>query len=319
MISLIGRKKLVNSDEMLNKKNVTINYAGIGVTLTPQGQLDLSNDSLCLDIEVKNRLYDNFLEGEGCFVLRLAFESDKQMFSPMVSFLKEEALEFLKQLCDNSLQSLEVFDEIAPKVSYVEKRLEKLPPFSGAEYMNTNILLRIWLHMFIYLQNELIQQKLSLEEYLQKNHSRYHLVGRVYFNLAEHKKDENRPFAFMATYTNQVGQNTVDVQHKPLSKALQEYASADDKEKLLDLLRPIHLASDECEWLEKMVESGNIYRPIKWHANQAFSFLRDTQKLEAAGIVIRMPSNWQMKRASRAQIKIKIGSDTPAYVGAGAL
>ena len=49
-----------------------------------------------------------------------------------------------------------------------------------------------------------LQSKLSVQEFLKRRHPAWNLVGRVHFNLAENRKDEDAPFAFLATYTTRL-------------------------------------------------------------------------------------------------------------------
>jgi hypothetical protein len=85
----------------------------------------------------------------------------------------------------------------------------------------------------------------------------WHLVGRVHFNLAENRRDDEAPFAFLATYTTRLSTNAT-AQHLPLGRALSEYAGAANKGQLLSLLLPVQRAATECPWLKAMVESGEI-------------------------------------------------------------
>ena len=98
---------------------------------------------------------------------------------------------------------------------------------------------------------ELAQSKLALQEFLKSRHPAWNLVGRVHFNLAENRKDENAPFAFLATYTTQLSAEA-KAQHLPLGKALQEYAGARNRERLLSLLMPVQRACEHCPWLKAM-------------------------------------------------------------------
>ncbi len=66
----------------------------------------------------------------------------------------------------------------------------------------------------------------------------WHTVGRVTFHLAENKRDEQRPFAFLATYTHRLSQGGKP-QHLPLARALQEYAGAKNQTALSHLLAPV--------------------------------------------------------------------------------
>ena len=74
---------------------------------------------------------------------------------------------------------------------------------------------------------ELAEAKVSVQDFLKRRHPAWNLVGRVHFNLAENRKDEEAPFAFLATYTTRLSAQA-KAQHLPLGKALQEYAGAQE-------------------------------------------------------------------------------------------
>ncbi|MGH9562275.1 MAG: SNF2 helicase-associated domain-containing protein, partial [Terracidiphilus sp.] len=108
-------------------------------------------------------------------------------------------------------------------------------------------------------------------------------------------------------------------QHLPLAEALREYAGAKNKARLLSLLKPVQEATRECAWLAAMVESGELYHPLRWSAVEAFQFLTDVPKLEAAGIVVRAPSAWGSGRPPRPKIRASIGGGVPSVLGKDAL
>jgi non-specific serine/threonine protein kinase len=68
------------------------------------------------------------------------------------------------------------------------------------------------------------------------------VVGRVTFHLAENKADTQRPFAFLATFTDKLSR-TGQPQHLPLARALQLYAGQKDSTALQALLEPVRLAT----------------------------------------------------------------------------
>jgi non-specific serine/threonine protein kinase len=136
----------------------------------------------------------------------------------------------------------------------------------------------------------------------------------VHFNLAENRKDEAAPFAFLATYTTRLSA-TAKAQHVPLGKALQEYAGAKNSARLLSLLMPVQRASEHCAWLKAMVDAGEIFHPLRFTPDQAMQFLKDVPALESAGVVVRMPVNWRMNRPPRAVVKATIGGNAPSKLG----
>jgi non-specific serine/threonine protein kinase len=105
----------------------------------------------------------------------------------------------------------------------------------------------------------------------------------------------------------------------PLAEALREYAGAKNKARLLSLLKPVQEGAAQCAWLHAMVESGDIYHPLRWAAAEAFQLLTDVPKLEGAGIVVRTPSAWKSGQPPRPKITASVGGRVPSVLGRDAL
>ena len=105
----------------------------------------------------------------------------------------------------------------------------------------------------------------------------------------------------------------------PLGRALQEYAGARNRERLLSLLLPIQRAAEHCAWLKVMVDAGEIFHPLRWSPHQALQLLKDVPTLESAGVAVRMPASWRLNRPARAQVKATIGGRAPSQMGMDAL
>ena len=122
---------------------------------------------------------------------------------------------------------------------YVLDELEALaaaaPPMIGAEYLTASVLEALWIETTTAFRSELDESKASVEAFLQRRNAAWHLVGRVHFNLAENRRDDEAPFAFLATYTTRLSAEA-KAQHLPLGRALSEYAGAANKPQLLSLL-----------------------------------------------------------------------------------
>jgi non-specific serine/threonine protein kinase len=83
----------------------------------------------------------------------------------------------------------------------------------------------------------------------------------------------------------------------------------------LKLLEPLHRASEECGWLKALVDSGEVFHPLRWTPRDAVRLLGDVEILERAGLIVRMPANWRMNRPSRPTVEATIGTDAPSFVG----
>ena len=92
----------------------------------------------------------------------------------------------------------------APAVSDLEALAAAAPPMTGGEYLTASLLESLWTGIADALRLELAESKASLQTFLQRRGSAWHLVGRVHFNLAENRRDDDAPFAFLATYTSQL-------------------------------------------------------------------------------------------------------------------
>ena len=176
----------------------------------------------------------------------------------------------------------------------------------------------LWHRIDVAFDAELAVAKLTVQEFLKCRHPAWNLVGRVHFNLAENRKDEDTPFAFLATYTARLSIEA-KAQHLPLGKALQEYSGARNRERLLSLLVPVQRAAEQCPWLKAMVDTGEIYHPLRWSPAQALAFLKDVPALEGAGVVVRMPASWSKNCPAHPQVKVTVGGKTPSQVGMDAL
>ncbi len=205
-----------------------------------------------------------------------------------------------------------------PALSELDALAAAAPPMTGAEYLTASVLETLWTETATAFRFELAESKASVQAFLQRKSPAWHLVGRVHFNLAENRRDDEAPFAFLATYATRLS-TEAKAQHLPLGRALSEYAGAANKPQLLSLLLPVQRAAAECPWLKTMVEAGEIYHPLRWTPAEAFQLLTDTPRLEAAGIIVRVPAAWRAGRPPRPQVTATVGGKPPSGLGTEAL
>jgi non-specific serine/threonine protein kinase len=206
----------------------------------------------------------------------------------------------------------------APSAEDLETLALASPPMTGAEYLTADVLRALWEEIEEAFAAELAESKHSVQDFLKQRHAAWNLVGRVHFNLAENRKDEEAPFAFLATYTTRLSASA-KAQHLPLGQALREYAGSRNKERLLSLLLPVQRAAENCAWLRAMVDAGEIFHPLRWTPGEAFRFLSDVPSLESAGVVVRMPAVWRANRPPRPRVTATIGGKAPSAFGTDAL
>jgi non-specific serine/threonine protein kinase len=206
----------------------------------------------------------------------------------------------------------------APDALTLETLCLDAPPMTGAEYLTPDVLVALWQEIESAVKDELKASDQSLQGFLKSKHPAWNLVGRVHFNLAENRKDAEYPFAFLATYTSRLSAHG-KAQHLPLSQALAEFSGGRQKAQLLSLLMPVQKAAETCTWLSEMVVEGDLYHPLRWQVAEAVRFLQDTPKLDAAGIVVRMPKTWAADRPARPKVAATVGAKNPSLLGMDAL
>jgi len=192
------------------------------------------------------------------------------------------------------------------------------PMMAGAEYLTPDVLRAQWAEMGRAVAACLAIAGTDLQSFLKEMNPAWNLVGRVHFNLAENRRDQEAPFAFMATYTRQLSAQA-RAQHVPLGQALREYADAAGRSKLLSLLLPVQRAAERCAWLRPMVDTGEIFHPLRWSPQEAWQFLESAADLTSAGVVVRMPVGWRASRPPRPRVTATVGPNAPSKLGLEAL
>jgi non-specific serine/threonine protein kinase len=279
-----------------------------------------SDDAAAPDAAASARIERAFARGAGHGLLHLGAAEIGTGLPAVLSYWRELGARYVTALC--SLPGLAEGQRKpavpAPADAELNTMATAAPPMTGAEYLTAAVLADLWRSVDAAFDAELDEARLSVQEFLRIRHPAWNLVGRVHFNLAENRKDEEAPFAFIATYTTRLSAQA-KAQHLPLGKALQEYAGAKNRERLLSLLTPVQRAAEQCGWLKTMADAGEIFHPLRWSAQEAVRFLKDAAVLESAGIVVRMPANWRMNRPARPQVTATVGGNPPAQLGLDAL
>jgi non-specific serine/threonine protein kinase len=292
--------------------------AQLAPVLSPHGVLLLksSDEAEALDAARGSRLERAFGRGAGHGLLQLGAGEVGTGLPPSLAYWRDLGARYVTALC--ALPGLGEASTKPAVPSPSEAELSSLaaavPPMTGAEYLTSAVLAEFWRLMDRACDQELAEAELSVQEFLKSRHPAWHLVGRVHFNLAENRRDEEAPFAFLATYTPKLSAQA-KAQHLPLGKALAEYAGAKNRERLLSLLMPVQRAAEQCAWLRAMVDSGEIYHPLRWTPQRALQLLKDSPLLEGAGVVLRMPASWRMNRPARPQVTATVGGRPPSQLG----
>lgn len=230
--------------------------------------------------------------------------------SPSGAFLYLLSDTFFKKLTD--LPDLELTRENAVPVlcrEDLDALLRAVPFAIGAEYITDQWLAGIFQKLGVIYAQEIKAYDGTVAMYLTEQSQRLRVPERIFFHLVENK-DEEFPFAFLATYaTTDTGGK---VRHVPLQYALTEYKN--EREKLLNLLSCLNRAAEVSDLIGSFMENGEMFHPLKLTAEEAYTFLKQVEAIESVGILCRIP-NWWRKKAASVSLSVRMGEDKPSLLG----
>ncbi len=285
--------------------------------LTPNGHLVLEDaaDAPGLDEHIASRLSVAFARGSGHGLLQLAAGEAGHPLPSLLAWWRTFATPYVAALCLQPSPSDGALPDIPPPTdAELASLVLTAPMMAGAEYLTPEILRTLWQEIAAALAVSLTAAKTDLQSFLKALNPAWNLVGRVHFNLAENRRDDGAPFAFLATYTTRLSAQA-RAQHTPLGEALREYAGPANRQKLLALLLPVQRASETCAWLRPMVDEGEIFHPLRWTPGEAARLLTSVPDLERAGVMVRMPPSWRANRPPRPKVTGTVGARKPSALG----
>lgn len=264
---------------------------------------------------LQQEIFNRFTAHRDAALLYLGFCDKNITLSPSLDYWRNFAEQFARELSRTpELESLRHKADITINKNYLTKFANSAPLMPGSEYIRAELLETVWSKLNTAFRQAIKSYKGTVEEFIRTYSPDIHLVGRIFFHLVENK-DENYPFAFLATYSTRLNKQGKS-KHLPLKYALKEYENQQDK--LLELLATVHLAARKSPFLADLLNSGELFHPVSWIPAQAFSFLKQVTIYEECGILCRIP-NWWKGKPSTLGINISVGNAKPSLVGMDAL
>ncbi len=291
--------------------------------LTPSGRIDVQpappGDGPIVGAKAARQIIEAFSLGCGHGVLHLGVAELSTDLPPGLAYWRDVGQAFVAQACGaidpTDPKSIALPD---PNLDELTALVEAVPPMQGAEVLSVALLRDVWSDLGAALSAEARRFDDGVQGYLKQHGSVWNVVGRVCFHLAENKRDPASPFAFLATYVHKVSKQAKP-QHLPLGRALEEYAGAKNRQKLLALLAPLSRAAERSSFICELVDAGDIYHPLAWTPREAHRFLREIALYERAGVVVRIPDWWNVKTRPRPRVSVSIGGRAPSALGMDAL
>jgi len=292
------------------------------LSISPHGRLyvEAATDGISLDDGLSERIGQAFAQSQAQGLLHLATRQLQSGLPPDFAFARDFACRYLTRLCHTpeAIGVAELSSLSMPGDEELTTLATTAPPMRGLEYLNADCLVTWWSELDELVRREVHVSGRGVQEYLRELNPVWRTVGRVTFHLAENKRDSEYPFAFMATYATKLSAQG-RVQHLPLGRALQEYADAKNRAALLSLLQPVQRAGEQSTWVKELADSGEVYHPLAWTPQDAYRFLQDIPKLEASGLIVRVPDWWKSARPPRPVVSVKVGDRAKSKLGVDAL
>jgi superfamily II DNA or RNA helicase len=277
--------------------------------LTPSGHLRMDETSvpgseLAEEPPGVGALARAFAKNPSEGLLRLATMPLGEELPPALTYWRRFGERYLHALSRVPEGTAGTLPPLPPPRTELAEMAGGAPPMRGGEYLRPETLERIWTDLDDYAHRDIAAYPGGLSPWLRGRSPLWHRVGRVCFHLGENKRDAERPFAFLATYAPRLldGQR---VQYQPLGRALEEQAGEENRQTLTRLLAPVQNASRECTWVKALVDSGEIFHPLRWTPDEAYRFLKDVPLLEASGLLVRVP-DWWSQRPARVRVTASV-------------
>lgn len=274
--------------------------------ITPEGILTLEGVA---ESAVERKMAE--CGGGAALMCLLAAELHEAELEAPFRWLREWAQRLFTRLC----QTKSTEQLAAPSLEERTAFLTTMPPFIGAEHVTAEVLERWWIELAAHIAGAATQ---GVEAWLREECPAWHVVGRVSFHLAENKADTQRPFAFLATFTEKLSA-TGQPQHLPLARALQLYAGQKDQTALNALLEPVRLAADKSKLLREWLESKRLFQPMAMSPQEAYRVLRETAVFQESGIVMKLPDWWKAGKTTRPTVAVTIDAPKKTSLHAGTL
>ncbi len=264
--------------------------------------------------DAQHAFYESVLADPWHALLQVGLERPHLLTSDSLGFLLSWARHFVVTLTTvDNLDAIAEHVEVAPTDEAIQEALAAAPYLLGQEHLDSKWLTMIWDRLGEAFRKDIQDFSGTVTEYFQSHHADRRPLGRVCFHLVE-SKDATTPFAFLATYAPD---STGGGSQVPLKNALTEYQT--DQPRLLSLLSTVSRAGEASPFISGLMESGEIFHPLKLTSQEAYTFLKEVPLYERSGILCRIPRWWQSP-GSRIRARVAIGQqDVPSRIGVNAL
>ncbi len=258
--------------------------------------IDFRPDYVKLDEKKINYINENKYN----IVYNLAFEDSNKIEFESTIFLQKISKKLLSYILN--VPGLEIIRdniEIDFEDFDINTLISDIPFCVGSENVTVEWIKNILNNLLVVYKNEIKIFDGNVDLYFTNKNKTLVVPSRVYFHMVE-SPNGDLPFAFLVTYTTIVDRV---IKHLPLRYALREYSNIEDEFK--ELTKCLYKVGKESLFIRNLIQSGEIFSPIYFSTDDAYTFLKEIPLYEKNGIVCRIP-NWWKQRNNTTTIKIDI-------------
>lgn len=264
----------------------------------------------------ESEIYNQYLKDPDQALFSLGNIEDFRDLAPSIIFLAQVTTKFLGRLAQTAdVEFTREDTAVIPTAEDLKSLLARVPFGIGSEFVGDEWIKSLFARLEKVFAREISTYPGSVEDFLRERNAKVSVFGRVFFHLVENKKDEEFPFAFLATYSTGESKNK-KASHIPLQNALLEYRGQDSL--LLKLLSTVSSAAEQSGFLSELVESGELFSPLKFSGEEAYTFLKEVPLYEGSGILCRIP-DWWKRKSNSVTLSVSVGNQEPAKVGIDSL
>ncbi|HZK01415.1 MAG TPA: DEAD/DEAH box helicase, partial [Anaerovoracaceae bacterium] len=258
---------------------------------------------------------DNFIKDKYKALYHLGFLEKQKWFSPSLEYLHHISQLLVRRISrqpDLEISREAIIVELSNEE--IDNLIDDAPFAIGIEHITKLWIKGLWESLLMIFKGEIKDFDGTVGRYFAELNSDINIAGRVFFHLVENN-DMQYPFAFMASYSTKPAKSKRAV-HTPLKNALAEFDG--DEKRLLNLISAVVKAAEKSDFISGLLESGELFSPIKLTVEEAYTLLKEIPLYEDAGIMCRVP-NWWRKKSNSLGISITVGEKEPSKVGLNAI
>lgn len=256
---------------------------------------------------------DGALADRYMVLLQLGFREIPPGWSVSLTFLASMARRYVQALAQTeNLEELRGSARVPLNQSTLHEILSSRPYMIGQHYVTEQWVKNLWNSLHDAFVRDIEAFDGSVAAYFREKNADIFPLGRIYFHLVE-SKDDKAPFAFLATF---MPDKTQARRQLPLKNALATWQ--DTPGYMLELLSPVARVAQESAWIRSLLDTGEIYHPLRLSAEEAYTFFKEIPLYERSGILCRIPKWWTSRR-HRVRVQVDMPGELKGLVGTHAI